>query len=357
MTARAPVAWARDRLAGAARRARRGAGPGLATADRAINGFFGDGAPQSAAAISYYALFSLFPLAIVIVAAFAFVIDDSAARARVIDLALDHVPLREDRGRRELEELLTSVTRDRPAFGVAGAVGLVVAGSAVMGAIRHALNRAWDVEDPRPPAQGKLLDVLLVLGLGLLVALSFALTLVARLTVSLSAELEQALGPVGSAVPRLLLELGPVVPSLVAFAAFAILFRVVPATRTRLRDVWPGAALAAVGFEAANIGFAIYLETFANYSAVYASLAAVVAFLVFVFVTANVLLLGAQVAVAWPEVRDGAAGDEGGGGAPLGERVRRTIAGLFVRVPDEPDGQDEPDKSSRERTRDRASGS
>lgn len=355
MTARAPVAWARDRLAGAAGRARRGASRALATADRAINGFFADGAPQSAASISYYALFSLFPLAIVMVAAFAFVVDDEAARARVIDLVLDNVPLREERGRRELEDLLTSVTRDSPGFGVAGAVGLVVAASAVMGAIRHALNRAWDVEDARPPAQGKLLDVLLVLGLGLLVALSFALTVVARLTLSLSGELEQALGSVGSALPRLLLALGQVVPTLVAFAAFAILFRVVPATPTRLRDVWPGAALGALGFEAAKTGFAIYLENFANYNAVYASLAAVVAFLVFVFVTANVLLLGAQVAVAWPEVRDG--DDDEGGGAPLGERVRRTIAGLFVRVPDEPDGRDEPDEPSRECTRDRASGS
>lgn len=317
-----------------------------ATVSRAVGGFIEDRAPQSAAAISYYALFSLFPLAILAVVAFGLVIDDASARARVIDFVLANLPLQQNQGRRELENVLTSVTQGSRGFGLAGALGLVIAASGVMGAIRHALNRAWDVQDTRPLVQAKIVDVLLVLGLGLLIALSFALTLVARLAASLSAELEQAPGPVGSAVAQLLLGLGQVVPALVAFAVFATLFRVVPATRTRLRDVWPGAAVAAIGFEAAKTGFAIYLANFANYNAVYASLATVVAFLFFVFVTANVFLLGAAVAVEWPSVRDG--GGDDGDDVPFGERLRRALISLFVRrepdasqpAPDAPTGDE-----------------
>ncbi len=301
----------------------------LRTADRATAGFFDDHAPQAAAAISYYGLFSLFPLAIVIVAGLGLILDDAAARARVIDLLLDNLPLREDRGRRELEGILREVTAQTQGFGIAGVIGLVIAASAVMGAIRQALNRAWEVEDPRPLVQGKILDVLLVAALGSLVAISFGLTILARLTVSLSSQLEQALGPVVSALPRLLLELGPVLPAAVAFVASSLLFRFVPATNTRLRDVWPGAAVAAVGFELAKTGFALYLANFANYSAVYASLAAVIAFLVFTFVSANVLLLGAEVAVQWPAVRDGT--DDSGSSQPFRDRVREAVAGLFVR--------------------------
>lgn len=299
------------------------------TTSRAVGGFFDDHAPQSAAAISYYALFSLFPLAILSVVVFGLVIDDASARARVIDFVLANVPLRENQGRRELQEVLMSVTRGSRGFGLAGALGLVLAASGVMGAIRQALNRAWDVEDTRPLVQAKLVDVLLVIGLGLLIALSFALTLVARLTASLSAELEQALGPVGSGAAQLLLGLGQIVPALVAFAVFATLFSVVPATRTRPRDVWPGAAVAAIGFEAAKTGFAIYLANFADYNAVYASLATVVAFLFFVFVTANVFLLGAEVAVEWPSVRDGVRVPTSR--VPFAERVRRFVTSLFVR--------------------------
>lgn len=80
----------------------------------------------------------------------------------------------------------------------------------------------------------------------------------------------------------------------------AVLFSTVPAKETRLRDTWPGAATAALAFEAAKTGFAFYLANFASYAAVYASLAAVVAFLVFVFVSANVVLIGAEVAIAGP---------------------------------------------------------
>ena len=106
--------------------------------------------------------------------------------------------------------------------------------------MRKALNRAWGVEDPRPLAQAKAIDLLLVLLIGAIVAVSFALTIAARLTATLSAQLEQWLGPAGSSVGRLVLTLGPVVPALVAFVALAVLFSTVPAKETRLRDTWPG---------------------------------------------------------------------------------------------------------------------
>ena len=286
-----------------------------ATADRAIRGFFDDGSPQSAAAISYYALFSLFPLAILLVVGFGLVVDDDAARARVIDFVLENVPLREDRGRAELEELLTSVTDDVGGFGVLGVVGLVVAASGVMGAVRKALNVAWDVGDARPLLQAKAIDVLLVAGLGLLITVSVALTFISQLA-----------SPV-------MFGLGRLVPLVVAFLAFLTLFRVVPAAATTLRGVWPGAAVAALGFEATKSGFGVYLENFANYNAVYASLAAIVAFLVFMFVSANVVLLGAQVAVEWPRACDDEPSDSG---APLSQRLRDALAGLVVRRSGDP---------------------
>lgn len=103
----------------------------------------------------------------------------------------------------------------------------------------------------------------------------------------------------------------------------------VPACDTRFKDTWRGAAVAAVGFEATKTGFAFYLANFANYGAIYASLAAIVAFLVFLFVTANVALFGAQVAVAWPEVRDGE--PEDGQDAPLKERAAGALKRPVVR--------------------------
>ena len=75
--------------------------------------------------------------------------------------------------------------------------------------------------------------------------------------------------------------------------------------QTHFRHVWPGALVAAVGFEFVKNAFAIYLATFGNYDAVYGSLGAVTAFLFFVFLSANIMLFGAELAAEWPRVIHG----------------------------------------------------
>ena len=246
--------------------------------------FIADGCPKLAAAISYYALFALFPLVILLVGVAGLVLDDQAAREPIIDEVLDRVPLREDRGRADLEELLVTVTESAGAIGVVGAAGLMVSASGLMGAIRFALNSVWRVEDRRPPLRGKALDVLMVLLAGLVVGLSLGLSFVL-----------QAL-PAGVAAAR-------VVPLALAFGVFAALYRFIPNRPVTLSQVVPGALLAAAGYEAVKTGFAFYLSNLASIDAVYASLATVVAFLLFVWVTANVFLFGAEMAAGADRTR------------------------------------------------------
>ena len=85
-----------------------------------------------------------------------------------MDFLLDRLPLTEDDGRRQLENAMLHVTREVTGFGVLGVVTLVFASTNVMGSIRQALNAAYAVEDPRPPAQAKLWDLLMVLVFGVL---------------------------------------------------------------------------------------------------------------------------------------------------------------------------------------------
>lgn len=300
---------------------------------RSVAEFFADGGPQAAAAVSYFAMFSLFPLTIITVAVYGFFLGGEEARQQVIDFVLDRVPLDEVQGSRDIRRALSAVTGNATAFGVVGIVGLVFSASGLMGAIRGALNAAWETSDVRPPLMGKLLDILLILGLGLVVALSLALTLLGRLAVSVGDDVGQAFGPVGSGLPRVLLALAQLIPVLVSFAVFAFLYRVVPAAEVRIRDVWPGALVAALGFELVKIAFSLYLASFADYGAVYGSLATVVAFLVFVFLAANVMVLGAEAASEWRAVRDGRvdAGEAARHEAPLGKRLRGLLRALVRR--------------------------
>jgi len=305
-----------------------------ASAGAAFGEFMADGCPKLAAAISYYALLALFPLAILLVAVAGLVLDDEAARSEIIEAILGRVPLRVDEGRAELEELLRTVTESAGATGAVGLVFLMLSASGVMGAVRFALNTVWNVVDPRPPLRGKALDVLLVLVAGVVVGASLILTFLVR---EISEVSEAELGAVGAAIGSVVLTLGQLLPAFLALMTFALLFRYIPATRVHTRHALAGGLLAALGYEGTKTLFAIYLENLSNLNAVYASLGTVVAFLVFVWLTANVFLFGAEFAQQLPLQSGQADADP----EPLGRRLVGALRGLVVQPPT-PRGEPEP---------------
>ena len=315
---------------GAVERARARAGHALGRAakliERSVDAFARNHCPQLAASISYYALLSIFPAAILIVAIFGVVIGDDEARTEVVDFLFENLPVSEGQGRQDLEKIVDGVTSNTGTLGVVGLLGLLYSASALMGAIRNSLAIIGETERQRPPLRAKAWDLLLVPGLGILIALSFAATLVRGLAVDLSNDL----GFTGRVVDGALNAFGFLIPFTLSLIAFTVILIVVPYPRRRLRDVWPGVLMAAVGFELAQRGFTLYLENFGNYSAIYGSLGAVITFLVFIYIAAMVFLLGAEMATLWPRVRAGEFEDSDGDGEPFGEQVRGFLRGLVI---------------------------
>jgi membrane protein len=295
-------------------------------AERSIDAFFKHHCPQLAASISYYALLSIFPAAILMVAIFGVVIGDDEARTEVVDFLFESLPLSEGEGRKDLEKIVDGVTSNTGTLGVVGLLGVLYSASALMGAIRNSLAIIGERERQRPPLRAKALDLLLVLGLGILIVLSFAATLVRGFAVDLSKDL----GFTGRVIDEALNAFGFLIPFTLSLIAFTVILTVIPYPRPRLRDVWPGVLLAAVGLELAQRGFTLYLENFGNYSAIYGSLGAVITFLVFIYIAAMVFLLGAEMATLWRRVRAGEFDDSDGDGEPFGERVRGFLRGLVI---------------------------
>ena len=163
-----------------------------------------------------------------------------------------------------------------------------------------------------------------MVGLGLLIGLSLATTVLR----SLAVDLGEDLGILGRVLDSALDASGFLIPLALSAIVFAVLFRVVPHPRPRLRDVWPGVAFATIGYELAKRGFALYIDNFGDYSAVYGSLGAVIVFLVFIYIAAIVFLLGPEYAALWPRVRAGEF--DGGPGKPLREEVRGFLRGLVL---------------------------
>ncbi len=285
LAARAPARLARLPVAGQA----------LALLRRGIREFREDHCPQMAAAIAFHLLFSMFPLAIMAVGITGLITQDPHARDTVTKAVLGVVPL-SSHGRQQLRALLGSVSGGAGALGLLGLIGVLWSASGVMAAARTALNIAWDTDAKRPFLRGKLIDLALVAGAFLVTGATLGLTLAESIIRRSAVHLPQPLHGLAPASAVL-------ISVALLFAAFAFLYRFVPAVPTRLSGIWPGALTAAAGFEALQYGFSVYVSFFSHFNKVYGALGAIVAFMFFVYLAAMVFLFGAEVASEYPRLR------------------------------------------------------
>ena len=95
---------------------------------------------------------------------------------------------------------------------------------------------------------------------------------------------------------------------LFAFFTFALIYKVTPYIETRWRQVLPGALLGAAVFELGKRGFLFYLGRVANFEAVYDSLSSIIVLLLWLYVSALVLLLGAEYNIVRRQARTGVNG-------------------------------------------------
>jgi membrane protein len=299
-------------------------------AKHAFFGFRDDRCTRLAAAISYYVLFSIVPLTIFMVSVFGFVLNSETVRKNVVDQVLDFLPLSETSGRSSVENTLNNV---KNISGFAAVLSLLLTlwtSSAMFGAIRGSLNQVFRTDEHRPFFQAKLLDFAQVGGIALLMLSSIALTALIRTAQSLSNE---HLGPLAGGNPLWTVAL-LVGPAVISFAAFVVLYRIVPAQHPRWLAAITGGALAAVLFELLKNTFAIYVANFNNYDVVYGSLAGVLLFLLYTYLACNIVMIGGEVTATMGRMLGGEYAAEfaaGPPGPPLTSRIWRALKGLFVR--------------------------
>src|SRR3989304_6265003 len=111
----------------------------VAVARRSVSKFGRDNCSHLAAGISYYALFSIFPLAIFLVVFAGFFVETRAVRDEVIDLLLANIPLAREEGEQGLESLLRNVVSGRGGAGLIGLAVLIWSASAMMSSVRNSL--------------------------------------------------------------------------------------------------------------------------------------------------------------------------------------------------------------------------
>jgi membrane protein len=266
----------------------------LLTTARAVLEFVDDRGHRDAAQISFFAVLSAIPLAMLLVGTFGLVFDEADVRERVITTAFDSVPLVQEGERDRLERAVSDALDNVGRIGPVSVLLLLVAATGVMGALRHSINVAWDIEARPPLLRRKALDLALVTGATVLLLASLSLTATRG-----AADLVGDEGGGGAVLGFLLDALSEVLPFAFVAAVVLFLYRVLPVERHRVREIWPGALVAAAGLFAVKNGLELYLEHLADFGALYGSLGALMALLLFVFAASNVLVLGAEFASEW----------------------------------------------------------
>ncbi len=270
--------------------------PAIQLSVRTARGMGAHDASHMAAGVAYYAVLSLFPLILGLIAIMGLFLDSERLQERLFEFVRTYLPASTDFVERNVQNII----RVRGALGLLSVLGLFWSGSALFGAVGRALNRAWDIPYDRPFYIAKARQLSMALGSGLLFILSMAGTTLVQVVASLDIPFLSGLSFLRNAAVLVGTWL---LAFLSTLAVFLVIYKYLPNTQTRWRQVWPGAVLAAALFEVAKALFVLYLNSFANYQQVYGSLASVIVLMVWAYISALILILGAEFASQYWRMR------------------------------------------------------
>ena len=256
---------------------------------RTVKEFLDDQCTDSAAALTYYGVLSMFPALLVLAALLSLVGDPEATVNALLNIA-EQLGAQTD----NIEEPIRNVV-ENGATGAAlgfGLLGALWAASGYVAAFSRAMNRIWEVDEGRPFWKLRPLQILITV-----VAL-IGVAIIAGALV-LTGPVAQAVGDViglgGTAVTVWQIVKWPVVVIL-ASLLIALLYWSTPNVQVpKFRWFSPGAVFALVVWAVASLAFGFYVANFGNYDATYGALAGVIVFLLWLWITNNALLLGAEL--------------------------------------------------------------
>lgn len=249
-----------------------------------------------ASSIAYYALLSIFPFLLLVLSVLARVaVSDGSGGPTLLDLVGSALPSRFDFLAQQFGELARAPLN----LSVAGTLVTLWASMGVFGAITSAVNHAWSVEKNYSFLKHKLVSFAMLMAAGVLAVV--AMTLAGATHVIQASWFADVL----ATYPNLRMMTGlsysnAITP--VFIVVVGLIYYFVPNTHVRLRDVWFGAIVAGVLWRLAFSGFAFYVRDFSRFT-VHGSVAAVVVFLVWIYMSAVILLYGVEVTAAWARLR------------------------------------------------------
>jgi membrane protein len=251
---------------------------------RTVEGAGYHNAAHMAAGVSYYAILSIFPLLLGLIAVFGFILPSVNLQNELLDFFSKNLPGAAD----ILRQNIAGIVRVRGILGILSVVVLFWSGSTMFSAISLAINRAWNVKLYRHFLIRKASELAMAVSTGMMFLVSLGASAIAAILRG-SRDLSPAI--------LIIVDIGSrFIAFLLILLVFLLLYKIIPNTKTQWRYTWPGALLAAVLFELARALFIFYLENFANYQLIYGSVSSIIVLLVWIYYSAFIMILGAEFA-------------------------------------------------------------
>lgn len=255
---------------------------------------------SNAAQVAYFFLFALFPLLLFLLSIFGLVLDSATdLKAEMFQYLRQAMPTSAgELVQKTIEEVTDSSSGGKLTFGIALAL---YSASAGVDSIRVVLNGIYNLTEKRPWWKTKLLSLAMTLGLGILVTLALGIILYGSRFTNLI--LNQINLPIQS--PIILGVLQFVVVAIVLVLIFALLYNYLPQHKEP-KWVWvsPGAIIGIVLWLILSFTFRLYLSYFDSYDKTYGSLGAVMILMLWLYLTALVILVGGSINAVLQEFTD-----------------------------------------------------
>jgi len=270
-----------------------------------VKDFMEDECMTMAAALSYYTIFSLPPLLLLIVMLVGVFMDPQQVQEAL------QGQMGQVLGQSSGEEIKTIITKaqetkqpdsGRPLAAILGIAALVFGATGAFGQLQAALNRAWEVQ-PDPEAGGfKNFIMKRVLSFGMILGVAFLLLVSLALSAAISA-FGDMLGRMMPGIGEWVLHAINLVISLVIFTLlFGAMFKILPDAKVAWRDVWVGALFTTVLFVAGKFAIGFYIGQ-SNPGEVFGAAGSLAILLLWIYYASLILLLGAEFTQRWAEVR------------------------------------------------------
>ncbi|MDI3381899.1 YihY/virulence factor BrkB family protein [Xenophilus aerolatus] len=311
---------------------------------KAVTAWSDDFAPSMGAAISYYTIFSLAPLLVIVIAVAGALFGREAVQGEIVTQLSGFIGRD---GALAVQGLVKSASEPSKGLlaGLLSVGVLLVGATTVFAELQSALDRIWHVPAAAKPSGVWSLLRARVLSFGLILALAFLL-MVSLLVSTVVAAFGTWAGGYLPGWAVLLQVLNIAVSIGITTLLFAMIFKFMPTAPIAWHDVWIGAAVTAVLFEVGKFAIGLYLGK-SGMNESYAAAGSLVVLLAWVYYAAQIFLLGAEFTKVYAHAHGSVAGAqavaatetaaavaEAGTDAAAGTAAAATGAAAATDVPD-----------------------